>query len=137
MKKTYQTSLNTGFNMTQALGGVSGDLELAIIRVVMFHIGAENRISRTELVNEIHAQGLKQDERTIRLAVSEMRRNYGIPIAGTGGIKGGYWLLKDADEAENYLKVELHDRGTSLLQQEASVRKSFNRWYPGEQMRLG
>jgi hypothetical protein len=134
---TYQTALNTGFSMAAALEGVTGELEMAILRVVMFHVGAENRISRTELVAEVHAQGLKQDERTIRLAVSEMRRKYGIPIAGTGGTKGGYWLLKNEDEAAAYLKVELHDRGTSLLEQEAAVRKSFNRWYPGEQLRLG
>jgi len=131
-----QTSLNIGFSMTQALEGVNNNLEMAILRVLMFHIGRENILSRTALVSEIHAQGFKQDDRTIRLAVSEMRSKYGIPIAGTGGIHGGYWILKNKAEADAYLQVELHDRGTSLLEQESAIRKSFARWYPNGQLNL-
>jgi hypothetical protein len=130
-----QSNLNIGFSMTQALTGVSNELEMAILRVVMFHIGRENAISRSELLAELTSQGYRQDDRTVRLAVSELRAK-GIPLAGTGGIRGGYWILKDPKEADEYLKVELHDRGMNLLNQESAVRKSFDRWYPGGQLKL-
>jgi hypothetical protein len=135
--KPYQTSLNVGFDMASVMNGVDKDLMMAILRVVMCHIGSENKISRTELVAEVHAQGFKQDERTIRAAVSEMRRLYGIPVAGTGGKNGGYWILKDENEKNAYCQVQLHDPGISLLEQEAEVRKAFDRWHQGPQMRLG
>jgi hypothetical protein len=101
----------------------------------MFHIGRENAISRSDLLSELKSQGYKKDDRTVRLAVSELRAK-GIPLAGTGGIRGGYWILKDKKEADDYLKVELHDRGVNLLNQESAVRSSFDRWYPGGQLKL-
>lgn len=131
-----QTTLNAGFDMASALSGVSNDLEWGILRVMMFHVGRANILKRADLVAELHASGFKQDDRTIRMAVSEMRRQKGIPIAGTGGINGGYWILKDQQEADDYLKVELHDRGTSLLEQESSIKKAFGRWYPNGQLNL-
>ncbi len=134
---TYQTTLNVGFDMASVLEGVDKDLMMAILRVVMQHIGSENKISRNELVNEVHAQGFKQDERTIRASVSDLRRVYGIPVAGTGGKNGGYWILKDEKEKEAYCQVQLHDPGMSLLEQEAEIKKAFDRWHQGPQMRLG
>ncbi len=134
--KSNQISLNAGFSMLEALGDVTVELKMAILRVVLYHVGRENAISRSALMAEIHAQGIKVEERTVRLAISEMRSRSGIPIAGTGGIRGGYWILKDQAEADAYLQVELHARGIDLLEQESSIRKSFNRWYPGGQLRL-
>ena len=135
--KTYnQTSLNIGFEMAGALGEVSSKLVTAIVRVMMFHVGRENVISRLALVDEVRAQGVKVDERVIRLAVSELRRQQGMPIAGTGGINGGYWILKDEQEKNDYVKVQLHDPGINLLEQASSIEKSFSRWYPGGQLSL-
>lgn len=135
IQKYRQSNLNMGFSMSQALNGVSNDLEMAILRVVMYHIGREHAISREELLSELRSQGYKHDDRTVRLAVSELRAK-GIPLAGTGGIRGGYWILKDKQEADDYLKVELHDRGMNLLKQESAVRASFDRWFPGGQLKL-
>jgi hypothetical protein len=136
MKQATQTNLNLGFSLAAELEGVSDELISALIRVMMFHVGREKAIKRTELVDEINSQGIKADDRTIRLAISELRRQWGIPFAGTGGIRGGYWILKDQDEANSYMQVELHDRGISLLEQESAIRKGFDRWYPNGQLRL-
>ena len=133
---TQQISLNLGFSLAHELEGVTNELVSAIVRVMMFHVGRETIISRKALVLEINSQGIGSDERVIRLAISEMRRQLGIPIAGTGGINGGYWLLKNQEEADAYLKVQLHAPGINLLEQESSIRKAFNRWYPGGQLRL-
>jgi uncharacterized protein (DUF736 family) len=65
-----------------------------------------------------------------------MRRTKGIPIAGTGGKNGGYWLLKDAKEKEDYLQVQLHDPAINMLEQEKSVNQAFDIWCPGDQMSL-
>ncbi|MHC1739703.1 MAG: hypothetical protein AB9897_01175 [Anaerolineaceae bacterium] len=131
-----QTSLNLGFAMSSELAEVTDDLVTAIIRVMMFHVGRENVISRLALVEEVRAQGVKADERVIRLAVSELRRQKGMPIAGTGGIHGGYWILKDEKEKNDYVKVQLHDPGVNLLEQASAIEKSFNRWYPGGQLSI-
>jgi hypothetical protein len=131
---TYQTNLNAGFSLVAIVDQVSDELCMAIIRIVIFHIGEENKIPRVELVNELRSQGFKEDERVIREAISRLRLVYGFPIAGTGGINGGYWILKNDEEAKAYLKVELHTRAMTILMQESAIRKSFQRWYPGSQV---
>ena len=100
-----QTDLNLGFSLTEELANISDDLVSAIVQLIMFRVGRENSISRKDMMNELRSRGYRQSERTVRLAISELRSKYGIPIAGTGGINGGYWLLKDRQEAEDYCKV--------------------------------
>jgi hypothetical protein len=131
-----QMKLNVGFSLEEKKKGITDELINAIVMIAMFHVGRENAISRTNLVREIHARGFHQDERTIRIAISEMRRQLGIPIAGTGGKNGGYWLLKDKAESDAYCAVQLHDPGVNLLEQESSVQKNINRWYPNGQLSL-
>lgn len=131
-----QIALNIGFNKSDEVANISEKLRWRILQIVMYHVGVENKISRKDLLNELRASGIYQDDRTVRLAISEMRRAYGIPIAGTGGIHGGYWILKNREEKDAYCKVELHDRGTSLLEQESSINKAANDWYPNGQLRL-
>lgn len=131
-----QAKLNFGFSLEEKKKGITDDLINDIVMIAMFHIGRDNAISRTNLVREIHARGHHQDERTIRIAISELRRQLGIPIAGTGGKKGGYWLLKDKEESDAYCAIQLHDPGINLLEQESSVQKNINRWYPDGQLSL-
>lgn len=131
-----QTSLNMGFSLAAELGNVTDELVSAIIRVMFYHVGSDNRISRTDMMAELRSQGFVQSERTVRMAISELRRKFGIPIAGTGGINGGYWMLKDRQEADDYMKVQLHDPGTNLLEQESAIRKGAERWFSGDQLRL-
>jgi len=130
-----QISLNVGFDMAETLKSVTTELEMAILTIVLWHIGVENKISRKELVDQIHSQGFDQDERVIRLAISELRLK-GIPVAGTGGINGGYWILKDGAEKDAYVQVQLKDPGENLLAQASAIEKSFNRWYPNGQLSL-
>lgn len=133
---TKQIALNVGFSKPDELANISERIRMKILQVVMYHVGIENKISRKDLLAELRAAGFNQDDRTIRLAISEMRRIYGIPIAGTGGIHGGYWILKNREEKDAYCLVELHDRGTSLLEQESSINKAAADWYPNGQLRL-
>lgn len=133
---TQQISLNIGFSMDAQKEQVSQHLQWEIMRILAYHVGADHRISRGHLMAELHAAGFTQSDRTVRLAISEMRRNLGIPIAGTGGKDGGYWMLKDQAEADAYCSVELHDRGISLLEQESAIRKAASDWYPNGQLRL-
>lgn len=133
---TKQIALNIGFSKKDAAANISEALRWKILQIVMYHVGIENKISRKDLLSELRSSGFDQDDRTVRLTISEMRRAYGIPIAGTGGIHGGYWILKDQAEKDAYCQVELHDRGTSLLEQESSINKAAADWYPNGQLRL-
>lgn len=130
----YQITLNTGFKLADLAKQVTDQLCTAIIRIVMFHIGIENKISRSALVTELRSQGFTEDERVIREAISQLRLTYGLPIAGTGGINGGYWILQNDEEAKAYLKVELHVRAMTILMQESAIRKAFTGWCPGSQV---
>jgi hypothetical protein len=131
-----QFALNMGFSTDDIRAHVSQELQWAIMRILAYHVGADHRICGGALMAEMRAEGFQQSERTVRMAISEMRRTLGIPIAGTGGINGGYWMLKDQKEADEYCAVELHDRGLSLLEQESSIRKAAADWYPNGQLRL-
>ena len=134
--KQKQIELNVGFSMDAQRAELTQHLQWAIMRIVSYHVGIDNKISRGLLMAELEAMGFTQSDRTVRLAISEMRRTLGIPIAGTGGKNGGYWMLKDKEEADAYCSIELHDRGISLLEQESAIRKAAADWYPNGQLRL-
>jgi len=131
-----QLNLNLGCDMARELENVTPELVQAIVITIAFHVGHENIISGPEFVRELQSQGHKVNSRSLRLAISKIVQKTGYPIAGTGGIMGGYWLLKDRNEAEQYMKVQLHEPGITLLQREAAIRKGFARWYPGDQLTL-
>lgn len=63
-------------------------------------IGEENAILQNDLSRII---GI--DKRTLRELIAEERKK--ICICSKGGVKGGYWLPKDAFEARAFLKQEL------------------------------
>lgn len=90
------------------------------------HVGPENCITMTQLFH--HATGepvipnRRYDQsRIVRSLVEELRRD-GCPIGLHGGINGGYFWARSADELDPTVQW-FHRRALSSLKQEAALKR--------------
>lgn len=90
----------------QLMESLSPGLERAILRVLTYHVGRENRIGRRELVLKVHELGFSQGDRCIRETIALLRKQKFMICSQVDG-GGGYWLAKDRDEYAAFRAVEL------------------------------
>jgi hypothetical protein len=132
-------SFNMGVDMAKMVDELPAGLDRAVLRVLSFHVGRDQAISRGDLVVAIAQHGYFMHERAVRAAINLLRKQ-GQPICSTGGEDGGYWLAKDWDELDEFIVREFHSRAMDLLEQEGALRKKgeelWGAYSPGKQMRL-
>jgi hypothetical protein len=114
-------------------------LDRAILRVLSFHQGRKQAISRGRLVDDLARLGFEVNERVMRASINALRKA-GHLICSTGGEGGGYYLPADWNELEEFIDRELHPRAMDLLEQEqalkASAEKQWGRYSPEKQISL-
>lgn len=116
-------------------------LDRAILRVLSFHRGKSNAISRDDLLAQL--KGYTKDERIMRACIQEIRKR-GDPeislICSMGGIGGGYYLADNHDEVMEYIDHEVDPRAFDLLEQSKALRtaaeKRWGRYSPEKQISL-
>jgi hypothetical protein len=129
------------FDLQQLIDSLPAGLDRAILRVLSFHIGRKNAISRRKLVNDLVSMGFdyRKDDRPVRECINLMRKE-GKRICSAGGLKGGYWIAKDWTELDEFIDKELHSRAMDMLEQEKALRKAaeelWGRYSPEQQTRL-
>jgi len=130
---------NTGFDMKALIDNLPAGLDRAMLRVLSFHIGHGNVISRGRLVAELANCGFQVHEREARACINLLRKD-GIAICSTGGGEGGYWLAADQDELEEFIQKEMDSRAMDLLEQARAMRaaaeKRWGRYSPEKQASL-
>lgn len=100
------------------------DLDRAVLRILSFHIGRENAISRVNFMAALKMHGFAlNDDRTMRLQINLLRKR-GFMICSAGGTNGGYWMAQNWAELEEYLASEVHPRAMDLLEIEKALRKA-------------
>jgi hypothetical protein len=100
----------------------------AMLKVLDFHVGRSNAISRADLVTAIAQHGFRISEREARQCINDLRKD-GHPICSTGGEGGGYWMAANWDELNEYLEREVISRISDLSDQARALRKAARqRW---------
>lgn len=129
---------NVGVDVALMLAQLDPGVKRAVLRVLSYHVGRQNAVSRTELVAETNRL-VPCHDRQVRLVVNELRKE-GALICSTGGIDGGYWLAQDMEELRAYLDAEVWSRVGDLTQQaQAMVQAGMAQWGPvpeGKQLRM-
>lgn len=104
---------------------VTPGLKRDIMRVLVDHIGADNRISREDLIrramhgSSVFAKITDSDDRKLRLAIAELQQE-GYPILSDSA-EGGRWLALP-DEIEAYIG-ELESRIEKLREKILALRR--------------
>jgi len=96
-------------------------LDRFLIRLMGFHIGEANAISRSDLLREINNSCFNISDRSLRVLINSLRKS-GHAICSKGGIQGGYYLASSYEELEDFIQRELHSRAMDLLEQEKSLK---------------
>ncbi|HML40375.1 MAG TPA: hypothetical protein PKD23_06815 [Bellilinea sp.] len=116
----------------QMIETMPAGLERAVLRVLSFHTGCENRIGRQELVLALRALGFSQQDRHIREAIKRLRRK-GFLVCSLVEDGGGYYLAKDRSEYEAFKRSELRakrdDIDETLKAMDAGAEERFGNAY--------
>lgn len=117
------SKISIPINVQAMIADLPAGLDRAILRVLSYHVGRDQAISRQALVKELAAVGFdyRKDDRQLRLAISQLRK-HSCPICSAGGIGGGYYLAENWNELNEYLKTEVHARAMDLLETEKAMR---------------
>jgi hypothetical protein len=114
-------------------------IERAMIRLLDFHVGREQAISRGDMLGALKSLGFRVSEREARSVINLLRKE-GYLICSTGGEGGGYWLGANWQELNEYLERELHSRAMDLLEQEKALKNAaeqrWGRFSPEKQARM-
>jgi hypothetical protein len=110
-------------------------IERALLRILNYHVGEENAISRSDLMIQLANSGFRmKDDRPVRALINELR-NRGELILSKGGAGGGYWMAMTKEEVEHFLDFEVHPRAMDLLETERSLKMAMEKRF-GLQERL-
>jgi len=110
-------------------------LDRAVLRALADHQGREKAISRRELCARV--QAYRVGERLVREQIRQLRRR-GHLIGSAGGANGGYYLITEPAEFQEFLRVEFQAKIDDMrLTAAAMAREARKRWgTESMQMRL-
>jgi hypothetical protein len=136
---------NKGFDLDEMIDNLPAGLERAIRRILEFHIGRENAISRSQLITDLASMGfnyIDKDDRPIRACINQIRKS-GMPgswICSTGGVGGGYWMAETQAELEEFIEHEEDSRLGDFAKQMKAMRmaaeKKWGKYSPEKQVPL-
>ncbi len=132
----YWRSLMVAWNKDKMIDDLPAGLERTLLRVLSFHVGRENAISRGHLLRDVSTHGFKVKDRQLRIQINLCRKD-GHAICSSGGVDGGYYMAADWDELDEFLSREVHSRAMDLLEQEKALKraaeKRWGRYSPDKQ----
>lgn len=99
------------------------DVNLAIMSVLSFHLSRDNPISPNDLCTALRELDL--DERGLRARIEALRRSGHL----IGSVDGGYYLITNQEELEEFLHREYQARIDDMLEtMEAMTKAASQRW---------
>lgn len=113
--------------------------ERAILELVQPHQGETQAIHGEELHAQLQARGLELDERQMRDAIKQLRRQ-GKLICAKPGVKGGYFMATSMTEFEGFDQEEFSAKIADMEQTRQAMRKAARQQFgpitPEGQMEL-
>jgi hypothetical protein len=120
-------------NYDEEIQNMEPGLVRATLIVLSFHIGKENTIKRSDLVENLRLMGFGHYlmpitfDRHMRAAVAELRKQGALVCSSSGD--GGYYLARDRFEYDEFSQVEYRskiiDMAETLRAMDLSAAKRF------------
>ena len=134
------TEFNMGVDIQSMIDNLPAGLDRALLRVLQFHRGRTNAISRRDLLKDLTFMGFQmKDDRPMRICINQFRKE-GVEICSTGGKKSGYWLAANQEELNEWIQNEsearLKDFGKQIRAMRAAADKRWGRYSPEKQASL-
>lgn len=127
---------NKGFDLGMYVRGLPVGLERSVLRVLMYHVGDAQKVSRKKLLADVRLYEPEASDRGVRAMVNQLRKD-GFPICSTGGAGGGYFLATCAEELDGYLEREVLARIADFQEQASALKRTRKLlWGEGTQARL-
>ncbi len=124
---------NIGFDLRKMISEMPAGLEREILRILDFHVGRENAISRPQLVIDLALMGFDytKDDRPVRACINKVRKSGkpGCWICSTGGVHGGYWRAKSHMEIEEFIQREQESRLKDFAKQARAMRAAAESYW--------
>jgi len=122
---------NAGFSLKKLIDNMPVGLEREILRILDFHRGHQNVISRKTLIKNLDSIGFKVDDRKVRACINKLRKSEkpGSWICSTGGIEGGYWMAESQEELEEYIRQEQESRLKDFAKQTKAMRVAAEKYW--------
>ena len=140
-----QAEYNVGVDVKAMINNLPAGLDRAIRKILEFHIGRKNAISRFQLILDLAKMGfdyVDKDDRPVRVCINKIRKSE-TPnswICSTGGVGGGYWLAETNAELEEFIDHEEESRLGDFAKQMKAMRmaaeKHWGRYSPEKQASL-
>ena len=109
-------------------------LDRAMLRVLFFHLGRENAVGRTALVEALGKMGFDVSERQARQCIHDLRRGRYL-ICSAPGEDGGYYMAASLDEFREFCERELHPKAMDMLETESAMKEGARQQF-GEAVQL-
>jgi hypothetical protein len=122
---------NAGFSLKKLIDSMPVGLEREVLRILDFHRGHKNVISRKKLINDLRSLGFHIDDRKVRACINQLRKSEkpGSWICSTGGENGGYWMAESQEELEQYIQREQESRLKDLAKQAKAMRIAAEKYW--------
>ena len=104
-------------------------LNAAILSILSHHIGRNNAISRGGLCLELDRAGFNVHERLMRLAISQLRKR-GNMIGSAPGNDGGYYMIADQDEFDEFARTEYRAKILDMQETLTAMQREASRRWP-------
>lgn len=104
---------------------IPNNLHLNIKAVLVYHVGAENAVSKEELSDKLFGTHSSTTDRQIRDAIAEMVTEDDEPIVTNTG-RGGYYYAGTPEEIDENI-ADLQDRIIQLGKRVESLRRARNK----------
>lgn len=108
----------------------------SLLSTLQFHIGRDNAIPRSDLLEKLKMMGWDTGDRVMRAQINLLRKQ-GALICSAGGHGGGYYLARNWGELEDYVNQELRPRAMDLLEQEKALMTGARREWGENSTQLG
>ena len=120
---------NAGVSVQEMIDQLPAGLERAIRRILDFHIGRKNTISRSQLISDLALMGfnyIDKDDRPVMVCINKIRKSETPDswICSTGGVGGGYWLAETNAELEKFIDHEEESRLGDFAEQMKAMRRA-------------
>src|SRR4030042_6510686 len=128
------TEFNMGVDIQSMIDNLPAGLDRALLRVLQFHRGRTNAISRRDLLKALAFMGFQmKDDRPMRICINQFRKEGG-EICSTGGKKSGYWLAANQAALNEWIQhaseARLKDFGKQIRAMRAAAEKRWGGYSP-------
>ena len=110
--------------MTDYIGEMPAGLDRALLRILSFHRGEANAVSRFTLEMQCAQHGFPESDRKIRACINLLRKA-GYPICSKGGEDGGYYMATTRQELDDYITREPQARINDFSEQIKAMRSHY------------